>query len=192
MEKNRETWLRRAVEIMAPYVAERAGIDVPAGLWVSVGFPVTGARSGSRNQRIGECHYATTDGVPAVFIHPELADGGRVLDVLLHEAIHAALPVGTGHGTPFTRAVRACGLAGKPTATVVDEGSELADTIETWLATLGEYPHAAVSTANRKKQTTRMLKVFCPDDGYTVRTTRTWLESMGTPSCPCGTVMWEA
>jgi hypothetical protein len=83
-------------------------------------------------------------------------------------------------------------LAGKPTATVVDEGSELADTIETWLATLGEYPHAAVSTANRKKQTTRMLKVFCPDDGYTVRTTRTWLESMGTPSCPCGTVMWEA
>jgi hypothetical protein len=192
MDANRETWLRRAVEIMRPYVTERAGITVPGGLWVSVGFPVTGARSGSRNQRIGECHYATADGVPAVFIHPELQDGARVLDVLLHEAIHAALPVGTGHRAPFTRAIRACGLGGKPTATIVEQGSDLADTIEAWLANLGEYPHAAVNTSNRKKQTTRMLKVECLTDGYTVRMTRKWLDEMGAPSCPCGEIMLEA
>jgi hypothetical protein len=192
MEKNREAWLRRAVELMRPYVAERTGHHVPDGLWVSVGFPVTGARSGSRNQRIGECHYATADGVPAVFIHPELADGARVLDVLLHEALHAALPVGTGHRKPFARAATSCGLAGKPTATIVAPGSELAGTIEAWLTMLGDYPHAAVSTANRKKQTTRMLKVECLADGYTVRMTRKWLDEMGAPSCPCGEIMLEA
>lgn len=191
-ERNRETWLRRAVEIIRPYVADRTGHDVPAGLWVSVGFPVTGARSGSRNQRIGECHYATADGIPAVFIHPELQDGARVLDVLLHEALHAALPVGTGHGPAFRRAAKACGLAGKPTATIVEDGSELAQTVADWWETLGAYPHAAVNTSSRKKQTTRMLKVECLADGYTVRMTRKWLDEMGAPSCPCGEIMLEA
>ena len=64
MEKNRETWLRSAVDLMRPYVKERAGVDVPEGLWCSVGFPVTGARSTSGRGAIGECHYATADGVP--------------------------------------------------------------------------------------------------------------------------------
>lgn len=191
MEKNRETWLQSAVDLMRPYVRERAGLDVPEGLWCSVGFPVTGARSTSGRGAIGECHYATADGVPAVFIHPQLDDGARVLDVLLHEAIHAALPIGSGHGGVFTRAVRAVGLAGKPTATIVEEGSDLADTIAGWLADLGDYPHAAVTTSGRKKQTTRMLKVVCPWDGYTVRMTRKWLDEMGAPTCPCGQTMEE-
>ena len=192
MEKNRETWLRQAVAIMGPYVKERTGHEVPADLWVSVGFPINGNRSRNGLKTIGECHYATADGVPAVFIHPELQDGARVLDVLLHEALHAALPVGTGHGPAFRRAATACGLAGKPTATIVDDGSELADTIAEWWMTLGAYPHAAVNTANRKKQTTRMLKVECLEDGYTVRMTRKWLDEMGAPTCPCGSVMLEA
>lgn len=191
MEKNREAWLRSAVGLIGPYVKERTGHTVPPDLWVSVGFPVNGARSRNGLKTIGECHYATGDGVPAVFIHPELDDGARVLDVLLHEALHAALPVGTGHGRPFARAVEACGLAGKPTATVVTEGSPLADTIAGWLADLGDYPHARVNTADRKKQSTRMLKVVCPADDYTVRTTSKWL-AMGAPTCPCGTVMVEA
>jgi len=188
--KTREEWLREAVGLMAPFIHERTALTVPDGLWVSVGFPVTGARAGARNQRIGECHYATADGVPAVFIHPTLDDGARVLDVLLHEALHAALPVGTGHRRPFAKAATACGLDGKPTATVASEA--LAPVLAGWMDTLGPYPHAKVDTSGRKKQTTRMLKVACPDDGYTVRMTRKWLDEMGTPSCPCGTVMEEA
>ena len=196
-ERNRETWLRQAVEIMRPYVAERTGHHIPDGLWVSVGFPVTGSRSRNGLKTIGECHYATADGVPAVFIHPTLDDGARVLDVLLHETVHAALPVGTGHRAPFRRAVTACGLAGKPTATIVEAGSPLADEIGRWLEALGDYPHAAVSTANRKKQTTRMLRVSCSCRGmdareqYSVRMTRKWLDEMGAPSCPCGEIMLE-
>lgn len=36
-----------------------------------------------------------------------------------------------------------------------------------------------------------MLKLVCPEDGYTVRTTRKWLE-VGQPSCPCGLELEEA
>jgi hypothetical protein len=39
-------------------------------------------------------------------------------------------------------------------------------------------------------QGTRMLKVECPDCGYTLRTTRKWLDT-GLPSCPAGNEMQE-
>jgi hypothetical protein len=182
--ETREQWMQRAVELMRPHVRERAGLDVPT-VAVSVGFPY--GRGG--RHAIGQCHYQTADGAPALFIHPSLDDGARVLDVLMHEALHAALPAGTGHRKAFAHAALACGLAGKPTATVA--GEALKPTLAGWMDTLGPYPHARVDTSQVKKQTTRMLRVSCPDDGYTVRTTRTWLDAMGTPSCPCGTVMEE-
>ena len=181
--ETREAWLQEAVALMRPYVRERAGLDVPA-VAVSVGFPY--GRGG--RHAIGQCHYQTADKVPALFVHPGLDDGGRVLDVLLHEALHAALPE-VGHRKAFASAAASCGLAGKPTATVA--GEALVPVLGGWLATLGPYPHARVDTSKVKKQTTRMLRVSCPDDGYTVRTTRRWLDAMGTPSCPCGTVMEE-
>lgn len=182
--ETREAWLQEAVALMRPYVRERAGLDVPT-VAVSVGFPH--GRGG--RHAIGQCFYTTADDVPALFVHPSLDDAGRVLDVLLHEALHAALGGGVGHRRPFADAATACGLAGKPTATVA--GDDLVPVLDGWLATLGPYPHARVNTSDVKKQTTRMLRVSCPDDGYTVRTTRKWLDEMGTPSCPCGTVMEE-
>ncbi len=42
-----------------------------------------------------------------------------------------------------------------------------------------------------KKAGTRMLKVECPDCGYTVRTTAKWIE-VGLPTCPCGCEMEAA
>ena len=47
-----------------------------------------------------------------------------------------------------------------------------------------------LAKANIKKQTTRLIKVFCPDPGcgYTVRTTAKWL-AVGTPTCVCGEEM---
>ena len=182
METTREAWLREAVALMRPYVRDRAGLDVP-DVAVSVGFPY--GRGG--RHAIGQCHYTTADGAPALFVHPELDEATRVLDVLLHEALHAALP-DVGHRRPFARAATACGLAGKPTATVA--GDDLTPVLAGWLAKLGNYPHARVDTSKVKKQTTRMLRASCPVDGYTVRVSRKWLE-VGTPVCPCGVTMEE-
>jgi hypothetical protein len=40
---------------------------------------------------------------------------GEVLGVLLHEMIHAALPMGVHHGPKFAKACKQIGLEGKPT-----------------------------------------------------------------------------
>ncbi len=48
--------------------------------------------------------------------------------------------------------------------------------------------HVVAAKLPAPKQGTRMLKVICPADGYTIRTTNKWLQ-VGFPTCPCGTVM---
>lgn len=182
---NRETWLENASALIAEWATER-GVDLPK-VPVSVGFPLGRARPSAKGgaHTIGQCHYTATDGVPQVYISPVLHEGPRVLDVLAHELIHAALP-DAGHRAPFTRAARALDLQGKPSATVA--GDEFKEQAAGWMTTLGDYPHAAIDLTAIKKQTTRMLKVECPCCGYTVRTTQKWLD-MGTPACPFSTRM---
>jgi len=53
---------------------------------------------------------------------------------------------------------------------------------------IGEYPHGAISYSNRRKQTTRMIKVVCPACDYTVRVSQKWIE-VGLPTCACGEEM---
>jgi hypothetical protein len=68
------------------------------------------------------------------------------------------------------------------------------DAFWTWaqpmLEAVGPYPHAMLvamrPVAAPKKQTARMLKCECMEDGcgYTVRTARKWLVDVGFPICP--------
>lgn len=67
--------------------------------------------------------------------------------------------------------------------------------ILTFTRTVGAAVPARI--VREKKQTTRMLKVVCPDEEcphndagspYLVRTTRKWIEC-GLPACPCGAAM---
>ena len=52
----------------------------------------------------------------------------------------------------------------------------------------GPLPHARPDTGGQttapKKQAARMLKCECQACGYTVRTARKWLETVGAPLCP--------
>jgi rubrerythrin len=50
------------------------------------------------------------------------------------------------------------------------------------ISSLGAYPHAALSLAEKPKQATRMLKAACPTCGYTVRLTQKWA-SLSLPIC---------
>ena len=75
--------------------------------------------------------------------------------------------------------------------TATHAGEALRDRLEGLTAKIGPYPHAKISFEKKDKpQTTRMIKVLCPDPscGYHVRTTRKWIE-IGTPTCVCGTKM---
>lgn len=180
---NREAWLSRAIEDLRPLLLEH-NLTLPSIIRVSVGFP-RGARS-----RIGECWPVTRDKVPQIFISPVLDTPTRVLDVLLHELLHAALPE-AGHNRTFAKAAKALGLEGKPTATVA--GSDLQTRLEALATTLGPFDHSALTPSSGRsgsKQKTYMLKLMpegCCD--YVVRTTRTHLDTHGHPLCPHGSEM---
>lgn len=211
VRRTREDWLLDAVEQLRPRF-KAVGMPLPEMIRVSVGF---GLGSKAENKVIlGQtwATWAAEDKVSQVFISPEMGDAARVLDVLIHELVHVADDNHSGHKGAFAKAAKALGLVGKMTATTA--GEELADEMFMLATELGAYPHSALRTrgATRPRppkpgevpevagpnptsgpapQGTRMLKVSCPEDGYTVRTTAKWL-AMGAPSCPCGTVMEQA
>ena len=97
-----------------------------------------------------------------------------------------------GHDATFTKARKAVGLWGKDKATneyVVNgkstdtkAGPELTITLQEIANELGLYPHSALDTTGRKKQSTRMIKCECPECGMVVRASRKALEN-GPPHC---------
>jgi hypothetical protein len=156
---NREQWLSQAAQRLAQDILAPASLTCPT-VRVSCGFPSRSALS-SKAKRIGECWDGSSckDGTPQLFISPILADPVRVLDVLTHELIHAAIGCRHKHDKTFAKAARACGLIGKPTST--EAGPELAARLNTLAATLGPYPHAAIVPTVKPKQTTRLRLWEC-------------------------------
>ena len=168
----------------------------------SVSF-MEGTRSGAKNKVIGR-HYPASftksdkGAFQQILIHPSLEDPVRVVGVLIHELIHAQLPTDAGHGKEFREIALKVGLCGKMTAT--QETPELQEKIKGWVKIVGDYPHSSFDhpAKERKKQTTRMVKVACYSEGYEcgngnykVRMSRSLIQKFGCPICPnCGNQMW--
>lgn len=193
--ETREAWLQAAGQAMRELVfsTEDADFIVPE-FRVSVGWP-KGKRS--TTSVVGECFNTANfeDKVPQIYISPILADPIELLAVLAHEMIHALDDCKNGHRGHFAYVFKRIGMTGKRTQSAV--GEELALVLKTISEGLGEYPHSrmgrgAGKKSGPKKQTTRMLPVKCvdPECGYSLRTTRTWIE-VGLPTCPCGYPMAE-
>lgn len=180
---NREEWLTNAVKPLAALINERTTLKCrPEKVRVSCGWP----RLDRGGAVIGECWPANCGkGVSQLFVSPLKHQPMDVLAILLHELIHAADDCASQHGGKFVRAIKAVGLAGKPTATVCAPDTPLWDTLTAIAAELGPYPHKGFNPGKRvrKPQTTRMIKCECPDCGYAVRTTKKWIE-VATPICP--------
>ncbi len=152
----REAWLLNACERLHS-VVEAAGAEPPP-VAVSIGFP---RRRGGQSTAIGECWDGSmaADGRPAIFISPVLTDPVRILDVLLHELVHAAVGSGHGHRGLFVTVARSCGLLGKPTATYA--GPALEQRLNELSRSLGPLPHAHLTVAASPKQTTRLRLWEC-------------------------------
>lgn len=176
----REEWLISALGIVKEHIYNMAGVEVPATTRVSCGFP-----GGASRKAIGQCWNSlnSADGSTEIFISPVLSEASKVLDVLVHEAVHAAVGVQHGHKRPFATAARASGLEGKMTATVAS--ASLKALIELWIVSLGSYPHATLSMSTQKKQSTRMVKCECGACGYIARTSMKWIDKVGAPYCSC-------
>jgi hypothetical protein len=136
---------------------------------------------GSPRKRIGECWSSTAsgDGATEMMVSPALGDPMRVADVVVHEMVHMYVGTEAGHKGPFRKLAVAIGLEGKMTATVA--GERLMEALQRILDDMGDYPHAQLSTAGRKKQSTRLLKVTCSDDdcGCVYRVTAKWVDAAG-------------
>ena len=163
----RIAWLEQAYDLLRSELLPEA----PERVTITFGFPSKGARP-SRNQRIGEYAHFLKDcdaGPGLLTLHPTIfREPARVLDVLLHEMIHAACP-NDGHRGKFPKLAKRVGLTGKMTATVA--GPELKATLAEFLADrLPPMPngHGDISS-QRKKQSTRMRKYVCPACGQIVR-----------------------
>jgi hypothetical protein len=178
----REEWLNLALNELRPLFKTKAAVEVPADARVSVGFP----GGGSARKRIGECwpRARSTDKVNEIFISPVLSNPMRMLDVLVHEAIHAIDDCVSGHKKAFKSIAVAVGLEGKMTATKA--GAELTAELQTIIDRLPPLTHGALDLAGRKKQPTRLLKLECDSCGMIIRTTSKWIEQTGNPQCACG------
>lgn len=184
--ETREQWLEAAVVRLGRLFKE-INIELPK-VRVSVGWPSKGG-TGSRVKAIGQCWStkAAEDGVSQVFISPIMGkDLVHTLGVLVHELTHAWDDCQSGHQGAFAKTAKLVGLVGKMTESNV--GDQLRPKLEKILEDLGEFPHAPLIASQmdkeRKKQTTRMIKLVTPDCcEYTVRTTQKWIDE-GLPKCP--------
>lgn len=182
----REEWLISFIDAMRPDF-DAIGRPIPANVRATCGWPSKSALS-AKKRRIGEAWptSCSADEAHEIFISPCLASLEEVGATLVHELVHTAVGCKHGHKTPFRRAALAIGLEGKMTST--HAGEALLARIREVGQQIGEYPHAKLDMSMVKKQSTRMLKIECPDCGYTCRTTAKWLE-VGLPTCPCGADM---
>ena len=178
-KQTRERWLLSAATMLDSSLFAPNGAIMP-NYRVSVGWPRRGKKG-----TIGQCwsDKASEDKHHEIFISPTLDDGAKVLSTLAHEMVHACVGLEAKHGKAFRKVAIAIGLEGKMTSTVASEAFKHATA--QGLTELGPYPHARlnVNDSTRQKAGTRLLKVQCPACGYTVRTTRKWLD-LGAPICP--------
>jgi len=176
----REEWLNKALhKHVAPLLA-RNGATVPTDCLVSVGFP----GGGSARKRIGECwpRSRSSKKVNQIFINPSITDNPvQMLDILVHEAIHAADDCASGHKGFFMRTAKAVGLEGKMTAT--HAGAGLAIWINATISKLPVISHSKLDLSGRKKQTTRMVKHECQPCGAVWRAASKWGDSECCPFC---------
>lgn len=191
-EVTREAWLLAAIEAMRPLFADLEK-QVPYRVQVSTGWAKKPGKG------IGWCYAGeVTDGqATPIFVSPEL-DPDKPVDILgvvLHEMVHAADNCQSKHKGWFARTVKALGLEGKPTSTVVPETGELRTKLEELAFKLGPYPHVRLNlaTAGIKRDTNRQLKIECSSRcGYKLRGSRKVLE-LGLPNCPvCDVEMEES
>jgi hypothetical protein len=173
----RQHWLERAVEAMRNKFIG-AGYTVPQKIRVSIGWPKRAASCGA----IGECWAteASSDRHAELFVSPELTEGGRILDVLAHELVHATVGTAAGHRKPFKQCALKIGLQGPMRSTTASP--EFEGWTRALMQRIGPYPAGYLT--DTPKQGTRMLKCECATCGYTVRITRKWLTLAGPPICP--------
>lgn len=173
---NRETWLADFASAAKPYIADSIGgygANEEAVIRLSCGFPPKAGRKAVDAAIVPPS--ASDDFTAEVFVSPTV-DSAQQVAALLLPLLKVALKGEWRSASP------------KVAAPV-----NLPAWAELILENLGEYPHAKIEITAAPKQTTRLIKVACLNDGYIARVSRSTLVNLGSPICPaCNQSLVEA
>ena len=150
----REAWLLQAIDLLRPLFLSK-GHQIPEQVLVSCGFASTGNKI-----HIGQCwsRQSSTNECNQVFISPTVDDPVTVLDILVHELVHAVDDCQHNHGKEFKKIALSLGMKGPMRS--AEAGPELKKTV-------------------RKAR----ARARCPECSYEVPMYKRFL-SYGPPLCP--------
>jgi hypothetical protein len=134
--KTREEWLEVAVALLRPKFDD-LDVEVAENIAIIVSWP-----RGSK-VAIGQCFDPawTDDKATYITVSPIINDPVQVLDIVLHEMVHACGI--RGHGKDFKKIATAVGLTSKMKATVPTE--ELREELVKMAEEIGPYPHIVMT-----------------------------------------------
>lgn len=173
-----DLWLRQAVIEVAP-IFELVGYHVPE-VRVALGW----TSGGMRGTSIGECWStrSSNDGINAIYLSTQLKTSVDVLDVLMHELVHAVDDCQHKHGREFSKIGKRVGLEGPPWRSA-SAGKELLSHLRAIAIDLGDLPYANLTLPGRGSREMTSGRVSCPECGYSCRSLAAW-QPKGMPLCP--------
>jgi len=173
----REAWLLQATDLLRPLFLSK-GHHLPEQVSVSCGFPSTGNKF-----HIGQCwsRQSSTNECNQVFISPTVDDPVTVLDILVHELVHAVDDCQHKHGKEFKKIALSLGMKGPMRS--AEAGPELKKRLEEMALKLGPYPHGKLKQSLKKTVRKARARARCPECNYEVPMYKRFL-SYGPPLCP--------
>lgn len=181
--KNREAWLEAGMKLLDKKYFKGNGYELPGKLKASCGWPLGSPKA------IGQCFYPdhSADGTTNLFIGPTESDSISVLDVLLHEMIHASTGPGVGHRGLFRKMALEFGMVGPMKSAHAETGSLLHKELILLVEKLGEYPHASMIKKQKVKKSSGWVRLMsCENEEYTLVISHKSLDEHGWPVDPWG------
>ena len=197
--KTREQWLIDIKNDVEVSVFNKHGYKLPKKINLTVSEP-KGRKSNAKGGKvIGQCLATelSTGGFNEIYITPDndgqtVENSVKVIGIVIHELIHAYDNCKSGHKNkqvedsnkePFVKVMNTIGLTGKPTATVIEEKSELDKLARKLIKKFGKFPHFEVKE-NPKKQGTRLIKISCSNCAMILRGSQTVIDAGIFNICP--------
>ena len=165
---------------------KQAGYEIPE---VKIACAWALGTAAKNKKTLGQCvprSWSKAD-INEIMIVPTVDDSEQVIDTLAHELVHAVDDNKSGHGAGFRKICMAVVLNVNSQMRYACAGAELKQTIAEIVEDIGLYPHNELNISQRKKQTTRMLKVSCTECNFSYRTSRKNIGMMANTICNgCG------
>jgi hypothetical protein len=197
---SREEWLRHGIELVDQQIFNGSlNLEKHKDFQIACGWT-------KGQNALGETIFpydgedVTLDDFFPVTIHVNctVKDPVEMIEILVHESIHAFFDI-KRHGNGFSTKAKEVGFE-KPYTKLIPS-QWLRDNCESIYSQLkeqyGDFPGKAITIHKKegeeKPRKSNIIKFFCPECGYEMKTSRMMFEkhNCGLPTCVCGTKMGQ-